>query len=337
MRYLWPLALVACSSAPPPAVEVVSAEVAAPSPYVLVRAAAKLHVAPDASAPALAAYAVPTPASGRPEFVDVYRLLGERDGWLELESVPESTYRAHCNGNLDALHGLRLRLFAPVADRVLVTTREVRAAYDDGTAVSLAPGMPLWPEGQPGLYSTMHGSLTLAVHVPADAVGTAYEPGAQWPEPESPRRMLAQAAVRDGALRFGRSAVAQPAGLFSVVLVTEEKPLGDAVLATVPRGCLKLEVRVKPEEVQDYVVGGLLGRTDDSLEPPYARAKSRLFWDSGAPAGEATQDFGLGREVVPAPGRRCFEKPLRYIRKDETNPNRANFLRLCLDPADVAS
>lgn len=117
---------------------------ASPAPaqrHVLVRAGATLYAAPDTGSQAMNPYRYPQQAHNS-FYVNSFQTLGEKDGWLALETSGLDDHR-HCGGTITELEGLKLRLFVPASQRVSATTREVAFRYKDKTAITLKAGVPL--------------------------------------------------------------------------------------------------------------------------------------------------------------------------------------------------
>ncbi len=319
--------------APPPATE---------PRFVLIRANATLYTKPDVRARGMNPYRYPERSSG--VYVNVFRLLGEQGGWLELESLGSPrgpggfVVQEHCAGQIHELGGLKLRLFVPDTARVLATSREVTLSYADGTSITLKPGVPLFPkESPPGMMLAHTSGLSFSIAPPQDAVGKSFAPAPFFDVPKEPALLVPSKAVAKGALRYGETAwLTQPGALANVEWVSAVRPAGDQVLATIVKQCARFEVKVQKDELDSPAsVSGLLGMLRDSNQDgPRLRAGAALVWPEGTPAGTVAEDTGFATEVPGPPGTRCFKKPLRYFAKDDT-PKPWSYLEVCARPEDV--
>ncbi len=132
--------------------------------FVVIARTTPLFTAPREGAPAFAAA-----ARDAREKHATWRVLGERDGFVEIQSIP---------GNLDDQDGarfcvdgeplvarFRMRMFARTKELVPLLTRPFEKRYADGTADRLVAGTPI----------ATHDARVLGI--PAAMIGTSFEPG----------------------------------------------------------------------------------------------------------------------------------------------------------------
>lgn len=159
--------------------------------YVLPKPTASLRVRPAADAPVLAQEPDDGEQTGRRRIP--LRYVGEKDGWVEVETLParggvyHSSDRVygpdgkpvdlgtHCyEGAVLAERGLGVHLYVQRADLETVTTRPVRVEFPDKTAVALAPGVAVEPLPTSGIHRVKISYLTVELALPADGIGVGY-------------------------------------------------------------------------------------------------------------------------------------------------------------------
>ncbi len=313
---------------------------AAEERYVLVRTEADLYVAPRADAARLNPSATPQTA-GRPDEAVVHRLLEERDGWLALETVPESEWGRHCEGGLRTLAALRLRVFARADARVPVTTRTVHQSWPDGTAVALAPGVPLAARAGQRWRATL-GAVAVELGLPADAVGGAYVPGAMFPPSDDAPAFVEDATVRAGDLRLKEGRLGPASDLpIPLLFARSTRSAGEDLIATLDLHCGRVDARVAPAHVHPRQEAAPLEIDAGSgLLPGRLRvlAGATAHWPDGTVAGRVDAPTTFHREVPSVvPELRCLQKPLRRLRRGEGRLEARSRLVLCFAPSEISS
>jgi hypothetical protein len=239
-----------------------------------------------------------------------------------------------------ALESLRLRVFARADAAVPVTTRPVRLAWPDGTAVDLAPGVPLFDRDGDRWRAGL-GSVALEVALPADAVGRSYAAGEPFGLAARGVAFVGDAEVRAGALRLGSGRLLPTSGLpVPALFARETRPAGKDVVARFDLGCGRVTARIAASSV-----GRLEAEppepTAARAEPPAGRlrvvAGATAYWPDGAVAGRADEEMAFHREVPSDhPHLRCLQRPLRHVRRGEQRIDPRNRLVLCFEPSAIA-
>ena len=105
----------------------------------------------------------------------VLRVVGERDDWLEVATIPGFRAAEHCYGTVSALDGLDLRLFVRRADVAPVTASNVQRSFADGTAITLVGGVGLVQRGR-GRYEAAVPGGTIPIALEQSEIARRYEP-----------------------------------------------------------------------------------------------------------------------------------------------------------------
>lgn len=326
--------LVACGpsrrawQAPPPTSGAVEA-----SAFAVISLASPLWLAPAREGPSVWGVAPEAVygGSGVPSLA-VVRVLGERDGWVAIETLGEPA-DAHCAPDVGGLEALRVRFFVPSGALVPVTTREIVQELDDGTRIELDRGAPLEPLPERDLHRVRLGGLRFVARLARTEVGTRYLPSAR------PSLAAASRALRADVLaarvpilgRTGRvdADLPRPEPVHAVV------PRGGELLAELRPRCGRLVVRVPTHALSDL-------SDEPSDEPsvedepaptdaPSFPAGTRIRWRDGREAGVVTRALTLAREVESPGGLRCFLHPLRRASATDPSPD----VELCFEPRAV--
>lgn len=319
--------------------------------HVLVRRETFFHARPDASSERAR-----DPWAGRHELrlgpFWAMSFVAERDGWIEVASMPGFRAGEHCYGTASGLAGLDVHLFVRASDVAPVTPRAVRRAFDDGSAVTLVAGVGLEPRGRNRFDARVRGA-SLRVELAPDQVATRYgvtepiavsresiallAPGASVDlgrggriETETADR--AQRASR-GVVTFDasetgrRSADGPPRTQLAVQATTTT---GGHIAATVRSSCLE-------------ATGWVRGRDLTTERPARAaadlgehrgttvRAGAALYWADGTRAGRAADVATLDGAPRPNGARTCFDHPLRADAGTAGRPADDDVLTLCVD------
>jgi hypothetical protein len=189
--------------------------------YVLVEQTAALRLRPSADAPALAQEPDDALQTGRRRIP--FRYVGEKDGWVELETLParggayhadesvlggEGDLGTHCyEGAVLARRGLGVHLYVQRDDLETVTTRAVRVEFPDRTAVALAAGVVVEPLPASGVHRVKMSHLEVELALPADSVGAGYV-ASPLPRAASGRgSYLTDGSLAAGALAYGQGKI----------------------------------------------------------------------------------------------------------------------------------
>jgi len=315
-----------------------------PRGFAQVRGGAEVFAKPDASAsigtlpnppPAapIDAALVPAPASGT-----VVAVVGAQGEFIAVESLVDTTQ--HCAGGLAAWSDLRVGLFVRKRDLVQVTTREVEHTFADGTRVVVEPGAAIG-ETVTGAGERVvdGGGIGLELPLPADAIGTYYEPISRAPQTAAER-------VGSATLAYGQGRPLGPTSALDRdrdgILAFERKPAEDKrVLVRVGSRCAQIWAwtdasAVAPPELRAHglyamtgtgeagILGLLGGPTQASSE---IRAGAALTWPDGHPAGLAERAVTTTRVPRRDGERSCVVVP--FASGDTGGPE------LCVAAADL--
>jgi hypothetical protein len=294
--------------------------------FVVVADETWFHPAADASAPRARA-AVRAGCGGRGEPTTwVMRRVEKVGDWLAVENLQPPEAAAHCADHPEALDGWRLRLYVRVADLQLVTTREVKIDFADGTGFTVSAGVPVTPVAD--RFSVDVDGHAVALPIPAAAVGTDYAAA-------TPHLLADDATDEDdlgvpGATYLGGDLVALRASAV--------EHAGEIYALT--NRCDQFRVRI-PDASSGGTGWGTIGcgRPGELGEPglPRVVAGARLRWPDGTDAGEALVEQTIRWPAAAAAGAsRCFRLPLRerVDWPDREHPQDEWFLTLCADERD---
>jgi hypothetical protein len=105
----------------------------------------------------------------------VARVMGQRDGFIEIAPFMQPVTAAHCGPLLDG-EAFDVRLYVSPWALAPVLARELEVSLDDGTTLSLRPGVLAQPiPGDPqGRWAISAGGIRVRAVIPADAMALAY-------------------------------------------------------------------------------------------------------------------------------------------------------------------
>jgi hypothetical protein len=226
-----------------------------------------------------------------------------------------------------------LRLFVKRDDLAPVLTRPFSAAFSDGTAIKLAPGVPVMPTAT-GLYALAARGDKVRVPIPHTSVGYVYTRG-RVVEPEPPTGPLVT-ITRNAAVRFAD----EPFDARAIWFATKPaKPSETAQLKLATR-CIELVVSAPS--------GTLRAHTLVPHGQPFTPAASAFtpkqthYVLRGAPLITLNgREAAVAAELIPVPApvndTSCFESRLTMSRLDEgySNPMTRTF-KLCAAAGHVA-
>ena len=266
----------------------------------------------------------------------VYRVVRELPGgWTKIETVDTQTDRTHCEGGNYALRDLRLRMFVHTADLALTTTREVTTRFADGTAITLASGVPMVPTGRTtpqgqSIY-TAHAGYMFNTWVDAAAIGHRYDPTRHFELADASEYVAQNARLvfgQTGELRTRSNLLAAPRFVYA------RRDVPNGVLVTLRTNCGQFDVVVDAAAIAHARGGDLLmgGLGASEAQSPHAREGARIYWANGHAAGSVRRDTRFHSEIASTEGRRCFRKSLRWASRAAEDEQ---FLRLCFDPGDI--
>jgi hypothetical protein len=277
-------------------------------------------------------------------------VVGEQDGRLVIDTLVSDPAEHHCAATLDGLAHFRLRLYMAAAELVPVLTEELEHAFDDGTKLRLARGVPV-PAG--GAELDVRGT-PIRVPVPAERTGRSYTPGQPfsseggdgklYPLPRDAKKLY----TVGHALTYGDETLDE-AHLYRAagnVVRFGSTPKDAGALVTVRNPCLEVTALASNERLkappsfdaleEDIVARqkALEGDEWDELglvgaKPAEVAAGTAITWADGLPAGQVTATHRFTTAPREQGGRSCFDVELIM--------GQAPTVTLCFAPGDVGS
>ncbi len=291
------------------------------------RAMVSIDAAPDATRARLA-------DPDEPARRWLFRALGVRGEWVEVENLLASEADGECHPDVPAhLESLRLHLFVRRADLLPVVLRSTHTAFEDGTSLRLAAGTALgpYPPGSTPSVRTelVRAELSLAVALPADAVGLSYAAVATrepWPDENGSEATLAAGS----RLRYGGD-LALAGRASEAIFVTRLRASGDDVLIAAGDDCVALHAWVPAAQVGDATVttssgGGGFG--EGCSHSPSASAGTTVYWPDGRRAGTVREDILLCNDRPRAGELECFDWRIGAHAPDASLP-------ICFRPGEL--
>ncbi len=295
-----------------------------PSGFVYVRATAWLRTGPSADADRVRVVVPATGSRVASDAVLPFRAKGWVGEFLEVETLGVSTF---CGApRLSSLVGYKLRFLVREQDVALATSRDVEISFNDGTTLSLRPGVPLMAldESDPaGPFSVSFLDPLPRIRIPPTSVSRVFYPRDRDRSVAGPR--IAAQVWLDGAERTIRGGIAAD-------------PAADAgdgfTSATVEAPCAQATVRVSSDLARQFPApitladkGAVVSGREDE---PYGEGMTTVFWLDGRVAGWRAQD-----DVVRGWSRRrpedCYDIPLDVEGTDDAlAPLAERTLTVCL-------
>jgi hypothetical protein len=153
--------------------------------HVLVAADAWLYAAASESAAKVRLASEHTPGA-----LVAFRLVGEKAGWLTVETVEETDPAVDCYPAIAALADFKVRFAVRATDRSKVTGKALAHTFADGSQVSLHAGVGLAPSAE-GRFQVSVGGFSFEAVLPAGAAADSYRAEAIVPA-EAYSRVLAR-------------------------------------------------------------------------------------------------------------------------------------------------
>ena len=278
------------------------------------------------------------------------RFVGERDGWVEVATIPGGRASDPCYPSVPALDGIDVRFFVRERDVAPVVARTVTKSLQGGGSITLVAGVGLTPRGRNQYDARVPGARVRVTLDPSE-VARRYRPGDRI---EIGRRLNAllvpgaRVAIGRGAsleveratrTRRARSSVvdftsddtAEAAGPPRPIFAVEtDGSRGARVGATVRTDCLEAVGLVRARDLttdRPPRAAGELRRSGSAVRPGAA-----LYWPDGSRAGTASGRVALGGRVTPRGANLCFEHPLRPAPPASADDT----LTLCVDRTAVS-
>ncbi|HEY8142036.1 MAG TPA: hypothetical protein VIG06_05170 [Kofleriaceae bacterium] len=269
--------------------------------YAVVSHGADFYLAPRENAVHFRAQKEPRTTDATEDFATgvVLRVLGARDGWVEVENPGDEEVEAqHCREALGGLYPFRLHFFVREDALGLVVARRVSQKYPDGTSVDLMPGLPLGRAAPARRHTSRREFGALRLELAAGSVGRSYAPATA--DVAKRFRTAAKAAEEDSG--EGKDILTGDATLHAGPheIVTGKPAYATArrvaggLLVDLVDPCAAITALARADDVGMFGIGGVGGRLTDQIEGYVTDHDSRylypgvaLFWEDGSPAGEA--------------------------------------------------
>ena len=137
--------------------------------HVLVRADAWLYSAPKETASKVRVTGERAPGALVP-----FRLVGEKAGWLTVESIEDTDPAVDCYPAIAPLADYKVRFAVRAADRVKVTGTALTHTFADGSKLALHAGVGLSPATE-GRQRVAVGDFAFEAALPAGAAADSYK------------------------------------------------------------------------------------------------------------------------------------------------------------------
>lgn len=200
----------------------------------------------------------------------VARVVGQRDGFVEIAPLMPPITELHCGPLLDGEGFFDVRLYVSPWSLAPVLARELEVTLDDGSLLSLRPGAVAQPiaEDPQGRWAISAGGIRVRAAVPGDAMALAYAAPMPMPMPSQRNYQLPEGRP----LSFDGWPIELELGFGQDVAIASVTPEGDRHLVELMSPCARVYAR--------------------SDKPP-------VSW--GQPNFDHFVEFGLGApEEVPA-------------------------------------
>lgn len=331
--------------------------VAAPAPpvgaqdgaFVLVKRSAFLHAQPDARAEKVRDAWGTRWAQRLGPFV-VARFVAERGDWVEVATIPSFRATEHCYGTIPGIEGLDLRFFVRAADVAPVTATRITRSFDDGSRITLLPGVGLQSRGRNRYEASVRGA-SVRVELQASEIGRRYDAGTKLSATRmigllhpgasmslandvriqteaGPRRPRAASGTITFTAADARGGGGEPP---RAVFAVDAPPqaTGPRITATIRTDCLEATGIIRGNDITrdrpTRPAADVGGHRGTSLQLGTA-----LYWPDGAQAGRVAAPAALDGSPTPAGPKICFDHPLRTT---AGRPGADETLTLCVDRA----
>ena len=305
--------------------------------FALVWYDALLHRSLDDEAPLQAYDFGDLPRERRPGQVFTVRRLESRGEWVKVGGVDrwhDDEWRSiHCIGSdIFDTHEVNVAVWVHERDLAPVLTAPFELRHEDGTYVSLTPGVPLIG-GKPWL-----DGYSFPFSVPAESIGLAYEP-APFQETSLPpsSNFAAKPASVQVSLGGDRVPWSQPVWSYAEEPIVRLTEAIDGKRHLVAERCGSFELAVEGSgEFTPLPIGGVLGGMAGAGEPRpggMVAAGTPLLWPDGTPAGHTVAEL---RRHTLAPG----SEPMTCIevgvgRELKTERFRGEMAQICVETSRV--
>jgi hypothetical protein len=244
-------------------------------------------------------------------------VVGAAGQYTEVEVVPAEAWR-HCSDDPPVDPAYRVRFFVLPQDLAPVLTTAFEHSWQDGTSVTLRPGVPVG-DGKVALQ----GLVLPLPELPTIQVGLDYLPPERW---RGPARDLGPLPLPSNPTVAGRSV--STIGLWPPSAEAWNEDVGLATFAS-PCGTAVVHSDRAPVAAEPGEIVGVLARMSTRQR---AAEGTRLYWPDGSAAGEMAMDRTFTQEQLTGVGFRCFSTPFGRRREGHRQPD----LRLCIMEEDLS-
>ena len=268
-----------------------------------------------------------------------FRKIGEDGDWVAVTAVGSDAEPPHCyRDNFGGLDRLDATFYVRKSDLATLTTRSAKAAPSQGTQVIIRPGVAVRlareaTEDNPAKYDVYVDGFVLRLAIPADAVGTEYEPARPFEAPMTDTVFTARSWTR-GKLKLANR-MPLPYNPYTTLYVTGTLYVGARFYATTQTPCGEYTVRTHEDHIEPVGKRGVMRLTggEQAVKPPYARAGAMSHLPSGEPFALVRRDYPLGEPTTESDGRKCYRS--RVWGSNDKSATRA--LELCFDATRIVT
>jgi len=315
-----------------------------PDRFVLVWQDAWLYTAPDLDADRARVFGwEPSERLDHPGQLVSMRLVAEHEGFVEVATTVGDP-PGHCYPTLGDVWPFEVHLFVQRADLAHVTTGRLHVPFEDGTGVTLQPGVALLPTGGDGRMRQFRvgvDGLAFTVSMPAAGIGQEYAPG---PLPEGGGWLGVQLDP-EAEMRLGDGSRVERYHEFAPARPSVQASHERGALLTMRSSCVEARVAVAEDALKDVVssegllalIGtmgeGGMGEHEVHVLPP----GSAVYFIDGRQAGRSYHEYVVYEGEFETTGDGalwCRERLIGYA--DELlAPGSERSLRLCVRPDDL--
>lgn len=171
----------------------------------------------------------------------VARVVGQRDGFVEIAPLMPPLTELHCGPLLDGEGFFDVRLYVSPWSLAPVLARELEVTLDDGSLLSLRPGAVAQPiaEDPQGRFAISAGGIRVRAVVPYDAMALAYAAPMPMPMPSQRNYQLPEGRP----FSFDGWPLELELGFGQDVAIASVTPEGDGHLVELMSPCARVYAR----------------------------------------------------------------------------------------------
>lgn len=290
----------------------------------------RLRIAPNDDAPAFVSTGFAQ--AGWPAAAQAYKVLGEADGFVALQSLGGSPAGNHCSHGHDGHDDFQLRWYVKRADLGLVIKKRTTQRFDDGTELEVQAGSGLVAGDEAGVFAVNAAGLAVALELTPDHVGKFYDTGPAL-TPKEHVGALPRGAVLRGQVGPVHGTRALAGSYESLHVYSHEKHGSGSHLLTFANACVKIAAlsTVAPHLIkkegeakslvldeagkqQMFGMGGLgfggTARGGAGLIIEHVVASgATVFWPDGSEGGRLSAPHVFSAEPSERGAHKCFPLP----------------------------